>query len=488
MLEVAEVHVVRHLVRVEALSQREVARRMGISRNTVRKYLDDSVVPGVRVEEGERDRPVRDAIAEAVEEILASSRTTKKQRLTAPRVCELLRERGLEASVRSVRREMREVRRRRSEVFIPLQYPPGDLAEVDFFEITVVIDGEEIKAWMFVMRLMHSGRDFAWVYRWQDQACFIDGHVRAFRHFGRVPNRILYDNLKAAVRKHLVGCERLLTDRFAALAAHYSFQPRFARPRKGSDKGGVEARGRGLRLQHLTPVPEADTLEAISERLLARIDAQQDRPRRRGGRTVRELWAEEEPHMLSLPMFEHDPGVLFEVGVDRQAKVRVKTSWYSVPCAWKGLGVQARLYADRVVVICHGERVEHPRVGHNESRIWYPHYLPELARKPQAIEQVADTLTGQLGEPFGRLWRRLRDRHGGLRAARAFKVVLRAVLERGLQAAAATARRALEEEDPVLCFRAEEPSAAVSRVPSALQGVVVEGSRVDVYDSLLAAK
>ena len=85
---------------------------------------------------------------------------------------------------------------------------------------------------MFVMRLMHSGRDFAWLYPRQDQTCFLDGHVRAFAHFAAVPHRLVYDNLKAAVRKILVGSERLLTDRFLALANHYLFEACFA-PARG---------------------------------------------------------------------------------------------------------------------------------------------------------------------------------------------------------------------------------------------------------------
>lgn len=67
--------------------------------------------------------------------------------------------------------------------------PPGDLAEADFFEVLVDISGKRQKAWMFAMRLMHSGRDFAWLYLRQDQVCFLDGHVRAFEHFGAVPHR-----------------------------------------------------------------------------------------------------------------------------------------------------------------------------------------------------------------------------------------------------------------------------------------------------------
>jgi hypothetical protein len=55
------------------------------------------------------------------------------------------------------------------------------------------------------MRLMYSGRDFAWIYERQDQISFLDGHVRAFAHFDHVPARVAYDNLRAVVVRILVG-------------------------------------------------------------------------------------------------------------------------------------------------------------------------------------------------------------------------------------------------------------------------------------------
>ena len=94
---------------------------------------------------------------------------------------------GFEVGLTTVKEAVAEWKRKRREVFVPLVYPPGDLAEVDFFEVLVELSGTTAKAWMFLMRLMHSGRDFAWIYQRQDQACFLDGHVRAFDHFGGVP-------------------------------------------------------------------------------------------------------------------------------------------------------------------------------------------------------------------------------------------------------------------------------------------------------------
>ena len=112
---------------------------------------------------------------------------------------------GHQVGVTLVKAFVAEWKRQRQEVFVPLVYRPGDLGEVDFFEVLVDVGGKRRKAWMFVMRLMHSGRDFAWLYERQDQVSFLDGHVRASEHFGAVPLRLLYDNLRPAVAKVLVG-------------------------------------------------------------------------------------------------------------------------------------------------------------------------------------------------------------------------------------------------------------------------------------------
>ena len=64
-------------------------------------------------------------------------------------------------------------------------------------EVTVEVGSERRRAWNFLMRLMYSGRDFVRLYDCQDQIAFLDGHVRAFAHFGGVPARIVYDNLAA---------------------------------------------------------------------------------------------------------------------------------------------------------------------------------------------------------------------------------------------------------------------------------------------------
>lgn len=81
----------------------------------------------------------------------------------------------------------------------------------------------------------------------------------AFEHFGGVPARIRYDNLKDAVTRILVGRDRVENERFVALRSHYGFDSFFCEPGvKGAhEKGGVEGEVGRFRRAHLVPVPEA---------------------------------------------------------------------------------------------------------------------------------------------------------------------------------------------------------------------------------------
>jgi transposase len=194
----------------------------------------------------ERATPVRDGVAEAAASIWKSRRsfTAGKQRLTATRLWELLREAGHAASERTVRRLVAEFRSAEREVTVPLVYGAGEVAQVDFFEVWVELAGVRQKSWLFLMRLMHSGRDFAMLCAQQDTTWFLAAHVAAFTHFAGVIAAVAYDNLTAAVAKVLIGAPRILRPRFAALAAHYAFDgPGEVTIRAASSAAGVTSDG-----------------------------------------------------------------------------------------------------------------------------------------------------------------------------------------------------------------------------------------------------
>ena len=477
-----EVHVVRHKHFVEKQSIRRITREMGLSRNTVRRYLRgaDPEVPKKR----ERGSPVLERVKVRMDELLGEAHkwTAKKQQLTAARLHGLLVAEGFSVGTTLVRAYVREWRRVQREVFVPLTYPPGDSGQVDFFEVLVDVSGERRKAWMFVMRLMHSKRDFAWLYPRQDQVCFLDGHVRAFEHFGAVPQRLVYDNLKAAVARQLAGSERELAPRFAALVRHYLLEPCFARPYTGHDKGGVESRGKAIRWQHLVPIPTGPDLDTVSRALLERLDTCFDSA----------AFEHDLAHMTAAPERAFRSSKVAVARVSRRALVKVEAALYSVWSAWNGLDVTVYVGPDSVEIEGPSGCVVHRRLHFGGRSVDYRHYVPELAKKPQAVRQVAAELTRDLGAPYDRVWRELVDAHGPKQAARVFAQVLGALEELGHDEVVRRLECAKREEMPIPIALRAGARATVSierqQLPAALADVnIAAGSAAD-YDALLGGE
>ena len=483
----AQVHVIRDKVLREGISQRRVAREMGISRNTVKKYME--VSEPKRVVMQVRRRPVLERVERRLGELVSewSERTTRKQRLTGTRLHRELVEEGYEVGVTLVRSYLREWHRRRSEVYIPLVHRAGDEAQVDFFEVTVEVGGQRRKAWQFLVRLMYSGRDFVWLYERCDQLAFLDGHVRAFQAFGGLPARCVYDNLAPAVAR-IAFPRRQLTQRFQALVSHYVFEPCFARIGVGHDKGGVEARGNAIRLQHLVPIPRGPSLPAIAEELLAGIDQAAGQRRDARGISVAERFAQEREVLRPLPLRPFDARKVVAVSIRSTSTVKVEGAWYSVPSHWARLEATAYVGVEEVQIICRGETVTHPRQSFGNRSIRYRHYLRELAHKPQAVRQVAPELVEELGEPFGRLWVMLEGTYGAHDGARVLARVIGAIAEQGeapvRQAIEAALRAPRSLQLPLAPVGLPRPARTIP-VPAALAAYQVPTARAADYDALL---
>jgi len=484
-----QVYVIRHQVLVEGRSQRQVAKAFGISRLTVRKYVRE-VAPS-RKDTAPRPRPVWETVATRVEALLADSAkwTGGKQQLTATRLHAMLVVEGKQVGVTVIKAAVAEWRRQRREVFVPLTYRPGDLAEVDFFEVLVDIDGTRRKAWLFLMRLMYSGRDFAWIYERQDQISFLDGHVRAFAHFGGVPARVAYDNLRAAVVRILVGGARTLTVRFAALASHYLIEACFCRPGEGHDKGGVESRGKAVRQQALVPIPSGATLATINDALLAQMDARLDTHRDAAGQTIGHRFADEQRLFRPAPIAFAPEATTFAT-VTPRALVRLEGAWYSVWTRWAGLDLVVRVGASTVTIVGRdGRCVHHPRKRFGQRSIDYRHYLAELARKPQAVRQVLPDLLRDLGLPFPAIWDQLQVVHGPRDAARLFAKVLGQLEAHGAAVVVPALITALAAGTPLLLALTPARSApdrlAPDAVPAPLRDIEVHAGAAADYDGWL---
>jgi len=221
----------------EGLSQRALSRRYGVHRRTVRQALESAVPPARKFPEG-RPAPKLGEYRELIDSWLkADLEAPRKQRHTARRVWERLRdEHGVEVSERQVRRFVRQRRRELGlpvdEVFVPLCHEPGAEAEVDWGEATVLLAGVPAKVFLFLMRACFSGACFVQAHARETQQAFLEAHVDALEYFGGSFALIRYDNLRSAVKVVLKGRRRVETERFVALRSHYLFESSFTRKGK----------------------------------------------------------------------------------------------------------------------------------------------------------------------------------------------------------------------------------------------------------------
>ena len=160
---------------------------VGLHRDTVRKILAYSAPPGYRRQNPPR-RPKLEPFTGVIDRILEDDlRRARKQRHTAKRIFERLREEyGFDGQYTIVKDYIRESRWRSQEMFVPLSHPPGH-AQCDFGEALAIISGVEQKAHCFVIDLPHSDGCFVKAYPAETTEAFLDGHVSAFALPGRGP-------------------------------------------------------------------------------------------------------------------------------------------------------------------------------------------------------------------------------------------------------------------------------------------------------------
>jgi hypothetical protein len=140
---------------------------------------------------------------------------------------------------------------------------------------------------------------------------------------------------------------------------------------------------------------------------------------------------------------------------------------------------------DQIRLVCMDESVTHPRVGFGRRRVVYRHYLPELARKPQAVRQVAPELLAELGEPWNRWWQLLAATHGEMEAARVLAKLLGVLEAQGEARIPPLLAAALAHQRNGLTVPATAPTAIA--VPTALAAFVIEAAKAADYDHLLHA-
>lgn len=484
---------IRRRVLQEGVSKRQILRETGMHWRTLEKILSHSAPPGYRAREG-RERPKLGPYLDWIRRILADDKEVpKKQRHTAKRIFERLRETGYRGGYTVVKEVVRELRRTSQEVYMPLDHRPGE-AQVDYFHALARVGGVLQKVAIFLMALPYSDAFFLMVTPRECTETFWEGHVRAFAFFGGVPVRISYDNSRIAVRSILGVHRRRLTDGFLQLASHYLFAYHFCAVRRPNEKGVVEGTGKYARLNFLVPVPVVADYEELNAYLVERCRSDLARRLRGHVGTKAERLEEDRAAFLPLPATPFDACRKDATRADSLSLVRFDRNDYSVPVPCAHHPVTVKGYWDRVE-ICRDHRVvaTHRRLWGREGTAYEPrHYLPLLERKPGALDHGRPLRDLELPECFGVLRRRLEAERGSA-GVKDYIAVLRllekhstarvaSAIERALGAGAATPDvvALYLYPDPVT-----EPGTFVLAGRRQLQGVRIASPELGGYRDLL---
>lgn len=450
-------NIIRRMHLRQKLSIREIARRTGLSRNTVSKHLTaDTVEPKFATPE----RPSKlDPFAEKVAGWLKTNAgKPRKERQTLKKMHADLVTLGFTGSynrVAAFARDWRADRQREQQTtgrgtFVPLSFRPGEAFQFDWSEDFATVGGERTKLQVAHIKLSHSRAFLLRAYPLQTHEMLFDAHWHAFRVFGGVPERGIYDNMKTAVDRVGRGKAREVNIRFLAMANHYVFEPEFCNPAAGWEKGQVEKNVRDSRHQMLQGMPTFPDLAALNAWLEERcIALWHETAHGTLPGMIADVWTDEQAALMPLPV-AFDGFIKISKRVSPTCLISFERNRYSVPASFANRPVSLRVYPDRLVVAAEGNILcQHARVIERSHKLppktiydWR-HYLAVVQRKPGALRNGAPFL--ELPPTFRQLQDQMLRKLGG---DREMVDILALVLHHDEQAVLTAVELALTEGVP----------------------------------------
>jgi transposase len=397
----------------QGLSVSAIARRVGIDRKTVRKYIERGLEPPAYGPRQPRSRRL-----ESFEAYLRQ-RVVAYPGLTASRLLREIRELGYGGGYTAVTDFLREVRPNPLPAFeVRFETPPGEQAQVDFAQFQVIFADEPSATqivWLFSLVLGYSRLIWARFVAHQDLQSVLRCHMAALAALGGVPREILYDRMKTAVigeddQAHIVY-NRALID----FAGHYGFHPKACRPYRPKTKGKVERPFRYIR---------EDFFLARSFRNLDDLNAQlahwlgtvaNPRVHATTQRVVNEAFAEEKLVLQALPLVPFRAVLKLERRVSHEGMVSVGGNLYSVPDATRkrvvevhSLADEIRIFeADRLIAVHPVLEGRHQRRLAPGHRKMMPLSAGEIGAGPTSIGRAGDIVVRRSLDFYEAVARRL---------------------------------------------------------------------------------
>ena len=342
-------------LKAQGWGTRRIAGELGVSRNTVRNYI--KVGGWTAYKQPERRRKLDgldDWLRERFKRHGGNADVVRQ---------ELVAEKGIEVSLRTVERAVKPYRRElaaEARATVRFETPPGKQLQIDFGERNVQIGGQKVRVYLFVATLGFSRRLHTRAFLNERQESWFDGLESAFRTLGGVTEEVLLDNARALVVRHDAATREVtFNDKLKAFAKHWRFTPRACAPYRARTKGKTE-NGVGYVKKNAIAGRSFATFEEL-EAHLAEWTRETADTRIHGttGEVPNERFEREESKALKsidgIPPFRVMREVVRTVQAD--CVVMVNDNGYSVPWRLIGERVQVVIADARVRVLHAGKEV-----------------------------------------------------------------------------------------------------------------------------------
>lgn len=418
--------VIRRWHQRDGLSMREISRRTGLSRHTLRKYMRNGVttpkytprhsiskidpfaetLSGWLVREAGRNRKRRRTLGQLHRDLMALGYSGSYDRVAA--------------FARDWRQRQREADNRASRgTYIPLIFAPGEAFQFDWSEDWARVGPRKMKLQVAHFKLCHSRAFMLRAYPLQTHEMLFDAHNHCLKALGGIPGRGIYDNMRTAVDKVGRGKQRQVNARFRAMASHFLFETDFCNPAAGWEKGQVEKNVRDARHRIWQQAPDFRDLASLNLWLEQRCKDlwHEVKHPEQTNRSVAEVHADERPTLMTMPP-PFDGFIEHAKRVSPTCLIVFERNRYSIPAALANQVISLRVYADRLVIVARNEVVaEHIRIfsrdhsSPGKTSYNWRHYLAVVQRKPGALRNGAPFMT--LPRSFRTLQAALLKRPGG---------------------------------------------------------------------------
>ena len=389
----------------EGLSNRGVARSLGIDKKTVNKYwneykeniqklnettditeiseIQENITSAPKYNSENRTRrKVTPEFLNALEKILEDEEKkvkvlgTNKQALTKQQIFELLKKQGFTLSYSTVVLEMRRIKSSGNECFIRQDYDFGDRLEYDFGEVKLVINGITKKYYIAV--LSSPAGNFRWCYLYDNckKDVFLDSHVKFFEMIGGVWKEVVYDNMRNVVSKFIGKNEKELNEDLVKMSLYYGFDINVTNAFSGNEKGYVEGSVKYLRNKIFAENYKFTSEESAIEYMESQLMKLNENSK-----------IEEEKKVLKPTKPSLELADIRKSFVNKYSFVQIENNFYSVPEYLVGLSVTSKIYYNKILIYSNNELVcEHKKLdGVKKISANIRHYLKTLTFKPGAL-------------------------------------------------------------------------------------------------------